>query len=119
MNEKKRPTLAEILARTHDTYDRIMGIEPISKAHLVGTFNQIDRSKQYTEPDAKELLHAVNSAWSKIRACESELGKKQEAIEALKRKVAHYRIANSLLTSILTVLAFKGLEALLPYLVHH
>jgi hypothetical protein len=63
----------------------------LAKAQKLGTLDAVDRSRQYQETDSRELLRAVNEAWSKIRTCERELGKKDAAIADLKSRL---RIVN-------------------------
>lgn len=78
----------------------------------IGTYNQVDRSKQYTRADAPELLRSLNEAWTKIRTLERALILKEKEIGDLRKLVKRYRIANIVLTSIVTGLAWEGLKAL-------
>jgi len=82
----------------------------------IGTYNQIDRSRQYTRADGPELLRSLNEAWSKIRTCERELTKRDTAIAELREKLKKSQIVNVALTSIITALAVKGLEFLIKAL---
>lgn len=59
----------------------------IETAKRLGTYDAIDRSKQYERADNRELLRAVNEAWSKIRAYEKHLTEKDAAILELRRKL--------------------------------
>lgn len=93
-------------------------MDPISKAHLVGTFNAIDRSKQYQGVTQEELVNQVNTAWAKIRVCEKSITSKDARILDLEQKIKRYRWANIALTSIITGLAWEGLKALVAYLPH-
>lgn len=56
----------------------------IEKAKEIGTYQLADRSKQYTKVTNGELLHSLNEAWTKIRTCEAENRRKDEAITELK-----------------------------------
>ena len=87
-------------------------MNPIIRARELGTLDAIDRSKQYDEPDPREVLRAVNEAWAKIRRCENELTKKDAAIAELRQKLKNSHVVNSVLTAIITALAVKGLEVL-------
>jgi len=92
-----------------------VGVKRVDRdPHLVGTFNKIDRSKQYTRADAAELLRSLNLAWTRIRQLEELNLKKDLEIGVLKRKVRNYRIANTALISIITGLAWEGLRFVLP-----
>lgn len=89
-------------------------------AKKLGTDNALDRSKQYTRADNAELLRSLNEAWSQIRACKNELAAKDVQINELHRELAasrkqarRYRITTIALTSIITTLAWKGVEALM------
>jgi len=84
----------------------------LDKARVIGTYNQVNRAAQYTREDPRELLRAVNEAWTKIRTLEKENGKKDAAIAELHDKLRRSQIVNVTLTSIITALAFKGLEYL-------
>jgi hypothetical protein len=86
--------------------------DPTAKARVVGTYNQVNRAAQYTVADPRELLRAVNEAWTKIRNLDKELSKKDAAIAELRNKLKRSQIVNVTLTSIITALAFKGLEFL-------
>jgi septal ring factor EnvC (AmiA/AmiB activator) len=88
----------------------------LDKARVIGTYNQINRAAQYTREDPRELLRAVNEAWTKIRTLEKELGKKDAAIAELRDKLRRSQIVNVTLTSIITGLAFKGIELLFQLL---
>lgn len=50
----------------------------------IGTYNQIDRSKQYTRADNPELLRSLNEAWSKIRTLEAANVRKDAAMAELR-----------------------------------
>jgi hypothetical protein len=91
-------------------------IDAIRLAHAVGTYDKVDRSKQYENPDNHELLRAVNEAWSKIRVCEKAITSKDLAILNLEQRVSRYKFLNIALTSILTGLAWEGVKALVAYL---
>jgi len=79
----------------------------------LGTYNAIDRSKQYTRADNAELLRSLNEAWTKIRTCEKSIGQKDAAIVELKKQLGRYKVVNIALTSIVTTLAWEGLKALI------
>jgi hypothetical protein len=85
---------------------------PLDKARRLGTYNQLDRSRQYQDISEIELKRAVNEAWSKIRLLESEGTKKDTAIAELSHKLRRAQGLNIALTAIITVLAEKGLEFL-------
>lgn len=83
-------------------------------AEKVGTVNTIDRSRQYTQADAGELLRSLNTAWSKIRLLESALNRKDVELGMLHARVRRYHGSTILLTSIVSGLAWEGLKFLLP-----
>lgn len=85
---------------------------PTAKAKAIGTYNLLDRSRQYTREDPRELLRAVNEAWSKIRKLENEGTRKDADLAQLREKLRRMQYVNVALTSIITALAFKGLEFL-------
>lgn len=87
-----------------------------SKAKAIGTYNLIDRSRQYTRDDPRELLRAVNEAWTKIRSLERGLTERDTKIAELREKLKRVQFLNVALTSIITALAFKGLEYLFEVL---
>lgn len=73
----------------------------------------------YARASNDELLRSLNEAWTKIRALEKELANKDEAIAVLRHELAQsnkrtrrYRISTIALTSVITGLAWKGVEAL-------
>lgn len=84
----------------------------IDKARVVGTYNALNRAAQYTTADPRELLRAVNEAWTKIRTLEKELAKKDAVLAELNARLRRSQIVNTTLTAIITALAFKGLEVL-------
>jgi hypothetical protein len=89
----------------------------VQKAKAIGTYNALDRSRQYTQPENPELLRSLNEAWSKIRTCEKELRTKDQDIQQLRKRLKSYRVANIALTSVITGLAWEGLKALIA-LIH-
>lgn len=64
---------------------------------VLGTYNQVDRSRQYTRADNDELLRSLNEAWSKIRLLEA--GRAKDAViiaglhQNLRRKWVGYVVA--------------------------
>ena len=73
----------------------------------------------YTRASNDELLRSLNEAWTKIRALEKELAKKDAEIAVLhhelsqsNKRTRRYRISTIALTSVITGLAWKGVEAL-------
>lgn len=88
----------------------------LAKAKIIGTYNALDRSRQYTREDPRELLRAVNEAWTKIRKMENELIRRDSMIADLRDKLRRSQIVNITLTSIITALAVKGLELLVQVL---
>jgi len=105
--------LDEIEAIVDRIYRRVM--VPIEKAKQVGTLNATDRSRQYTALTDAELLRSLNEAWTKIRCLEKSNLTKDADIAKLKKKLSRYRIVNIALTSILTTLAWEGLQALVHF----
>lgn len=101
---------AELLAIADRIYN--LHMTPIEKAHQCGTYNAVNRARQYDEADPRQLLRAVNEAWAKIRNCEKELAKRDLAIAELQNKLARLQFVNIALTAIVTSLAWKGLEYL-------
>jgi hypothetical protein len=90
----------------------------IDHAKAVGTYNAMDRSRQYESVDNSELVRAVNESWTRIRRHERAMGLKDKEIDSLTKAVSRYRIANIALTSILTGLAWEGAKALVTYLAY-
>jgi len=89
-------------------------LSAVEHSKVLGTYQADDRSRQYTRADNGELLRAVNEAWSKIRSCEKLLNKKDLEIAELAKRLKHYRVAYTVLVSIITGLAWEGLKALIP-----
>jgi len=58
-------------------------LDPRSLSKTCGTYNQVDRSRQYTKADSPELLKSLNDAWSKIRLLEAAGLRKDSAISKL------------------------------------
>lgn len=61
--------------------------QEIAQARKIGTYNALDRSRQYQGPgraEPRELLRAVNEAWTKIRALEKDKLADRLAIAELK-----------------------------------
>lgn len=108
--------IEHITKRVDDLLDNENEKKPdaIAQAERLGTLNQIDRSRQYQEPNNRELLRAVNEAWAKIRTLEREAGKKDQMIGALNDRVKTYRAAHVTLIAIITGLAWEGLKVLAP-----
>jgi hypothetical protein len=87
--------------------------------HRLGTYNAIDRSKQYTRADAPELLRSLNEAWTKIRTLESANHEKEKAIIELrndKQKLFKLLAASIGVTSLVTALVVEFAKALITYL---
>jgi len=94
----------------------VSDLTPIQRAHLLGTMNVLDRSKQYPLDDPEKLKAAINQAWTKIHHCEQELRHKDIVLGQLKTQLSRYRIVNIALTSILTGLAWEGVKVLFSHL---
>lgn len=92
---------------------------PPALAHVVGTVNAIDRSRQYTRTDNGELLRSLNTAWEKIRLVEQENRKKDLAITALHASVRRWRGSTILLTSIITGVMWEAVKLLVPMLLRY
>lgn len=97
-----------------------MNVQDSENLSKLGTLNALDRSKQYTRASNEELLRSLNEAWVKIRVHERELAAKDKLIAELSRKLGEskdlarrYRIITIVLTSIITSLAWRGVEALM------
>jgi hypothetical protein len=90
----------------------------VQKAKAIGTYNALDRSRQYTQPENPALLRSLNEAWSKIRVCEKALVAKDEQIRTLSNRIGKYKVVNIALTSIVTILASEGVKALVKALIH-
>lgn len=91
----------------------------IADPHRLGTFNAIDRSKQYTRADNEELLRSLNEAWTKVRTLEALDREKDKAIADLridKRKLFKLLAASIGGASLVTVLLMEFLKALITYL---
>jgi hypothetical protein len=91
-------------------------------AKTIGTFDADDRSSQYPLHDQKLVHKAINDCWEKIHQLESENRRKNKEIAELRednkkltQSVRRYRVVNIALTSMITALAWKGLEALITY----
>lgn len=85
----------------------------IDHAKKIGTYGQADRSRQYPLNTEKQIIEAVNLALTKVRSVEKA---KDEDIARVRAENKRYRLMNSTLTSIIAVLAWKGLEALIAHL---
>ena len=92
-------------------------VDTVIRAQQLGTYNAIDRSRQYEDVGSATLLRQVNEAWSKIRALEKSLADKQDQIVALKGKLKHCNWVRRSLTSMLVYLAFEGAKAIAPMVV--
>jgi hypothetical protein len=112
MTDQMTLLLASVLWCGYTLFDSTPMSDPEVKAKAIGTYNVLDRSKQYTREDPRELLRAVNEAWTKIRTLEKESTKKDAAIAELRSKLRRVQIANVALTSIITALAMQGLKFL-------
>ena len=109
----------------------------IERAKRIGTFGKVDRSPQYAGPERarpEALLNAVNCQGNAIRSLEKELTAAVDQIRSLQKELAakdsriadlesklevesglkrRYHIITIALTSILTSLAWKGMETLM------
>jgi hypothetical protein len=85
----------------------------IGKARALGTLNEIDRAKQYSEANTSDLLRSLNEAWSKIRLVEAANIRKDAEIAQLHAKLNRSQLVNIALTSIITGLAWEGLKMLI------
>ena len=110
LSERMTLLLSLVVYGGYELFPGKMGI--LEKARVVGTYNADNRAAQYTTPEPRELLRAVNEAWTKIRVLEKELLKRDSAIAALREKLRRSQFVNVTLTSIITALAFRGLEFL-------
>ena len=65
------------------------GTSAIDRAQRLGTFGQVDRSRQYQDPSGQHILESLNSAWPRIRQLEKQKDKLVQQIsrEKLKRWV--------------------------------
>ena len=61
-------------------------VNAIEKAKQLGTYNAIDRSRQYEQVSNADLVRAVNEAFTKLRTHERTLAPKDE-ITALRKQV--------------------------------
>lgn len=84
----------------------------LARARNVGTYNALNRAAQYSNAEPREVLRAVNEAWTKIRALENSLTQRDAKIAELRSKLRRFQLVNVTLTAIITSLAFKGLELL-------
>lgn len=58
----------------------------IDRAKAAGTYNAMDRSRQYEAVTEKELIRQVNDAWTKIRSHEKTTATKDE-LEAIRKQL--------------------------------
>lgn len=93
-------------------------LDAIAKAHIAGTLNQLDRSRQYESAGAPELLRSLNEAWSKIRVCEKSILAKDARISELESKVTTYKVKNMALIAILTGIGWEGVKVIAAYVLH-
>lgn len=93
-------------------YSRMM--TAIERAKLLGTYNLVDRSRQYQSASHGELVEQVNEAWAKIRRCEHELTKRDQVIDQLHNKLKIYRWKYTALVAVVTGLAWEGLRVIVP-----
>ena len=61
--------------------------EPPAVAHVVGTVNAIDRSKQYTRADNEELLRSLNQLWKEKRLLDTAVADRDRQIATLHGKL--------------------------------
>ena len=81
-------------------------------AQALGTYNALDRSKQYPLDDDQKLRDAVNQSWTKIHHLERQGDEKDLAIANLEKKLGNSRYLNHALISIIVILAWEGVKAL-------
>jgi hypothetical protein len=93
-------------------------LNAIEKAKKLGTYDALDRSRQYEGITEAERDQALNEAWTKIRICEKKIEAKEKDIKGLREQLRQHRIVNVALTAIITVLASEGLKALLAFWLH-
>lgn len=80
----------------------------------LGTYNAIDRSRQYTRADNPELLRSLNEAWSTIRRLQQSLLQKDVELGIMAGKVKAYRIGRTAIISICTGVAWEALKFFTP-----
>jgi hypothetical protein len=90
--------------------------DALDHAKKCGTLNAADRSKQYPLSTEKQIIDAVNLALTKARQNEKALATKADN-EQLRRQLRNYRIVNTVLTAIITGLAWEGVKALVPWVI--
>jgi predicted nucleic acid-binding Zn-ribbon protein len=90
--------------------------DAVAKARELGTYNALDRSKQYPLDTQERFRKAVNEAWTKIHRCEHRLAEKEAAIAELKRQVRRYKAQIAVLGGLIGALAVKGLEVAIRFL---
>ena len=61
--------------------------EPPAVAHVVGTVNAIDRSRQYTRADNEELLRSLNQLWKEKRLLDTAVADRDRQIATLHGKL--------------------------------
>lgn len=96
--------------------DKIERMFPaIEHAKKVGTLNELDRSKQYTEPDPHRMLGELNGAWKEIRTHDKALMAKDARIADLGRQLQRSRLVNSVLTLVLLAI-WEGIKLAGPWI---
>src|ERR1700723_4354736 len=101
---------SEMLARVHCLMDALY------IAQQVGTVGAVDRSKQYTDPSQTEILRALNQAHTKIRQLQHDKDVEIAARKKAERKSLALAGALSVLTTIITALAWEGAKSIAAYL---
>jgi hypothetical protein len=116
MSETTACLLALVIFSGYELFPELP-INPVSdvetQAKIAGTYNALDRSRQYRREEPREILRAVNEAWTKIRKLENEGIRKDAEIAKLYEKLRRSNFVNVALTAIITSLASIGLEYLI------
>ena len=88
----------------------------LQRARAAGTIDELDRSRQYTEPDLQHVLASLNEAWTKIRVGEKALMAKDAQIAVLKKELESSQSKVAWLRSIIVFAGSEILRALVPWL---
>lgn len=89
-------------------------VDTILRAQQLGTYNAVDRSRQYEDVSERQMLRQLNEAWSKIRELQKSVADKERQIANLASRLKHCNWVRRSLTSIIVYMAFEGLKALAP-----
>ncbi len=102
--------------RIHAFCDRYMDhhlTDAEKRAIRCGTYQKADRTEQYPVEGYYQLLDSHNKQWVSVHKLEQERDREKKEIQSLKRQKKSMALVIACLSSIITTLAWKGMELLL------